>query len=187
MRADARRNYERIVAAAREAFTELGPETAPLDDIARRAHVGAGTLYRHFPSREALMEAVYRDDIERVSNLAYELLETRPPGQALGEWMRAQIAFVLQKRGLATSLKAALDRNGETFASCKTMISEAAAALLKAATEAGAVRTDIEPGDLLRMGHAIGLATEATPEATERLITVVLDGLRPPQGPATGS
>ncbi|GAB2990956.1 TetR/AcrR family transcriptional regulator [Amycolatopsis acidiphila] len=178
MRADARRNYERIISVAREAFAEHGPE-APLDDIARRACVGPGTLYRHFPNREALIEAVYRADIERLSGLARELMETHSPGDALAEWMRSQIDFATRKRGLAATLKAAMDRDSETFALCKVMINDAVRLLVNAAQEAGVIRDDVEPRDLLLMTHGIVVASEATPGAAERLLTVVLDGLRP--------
>lgn len=178
MRADARRNYERIITVAHEAFAEHGPE-APLDDIARRACVGPGTLYRHFPDREALIEAVYRADVEKLSQRAHELLETHSPGDALAEWMRAQIDFVMNKRGLAATLKAAMDRDSETFALCKVMLNEAVGALVDAAQQTGAIRDDIEPRDLLRMGHGIGVASEATPQTAGRLLTVMLDGLRP--------
>jgi AcrR family transcriptional regulator len=180
MRADARRNYERIVAVAREAFAEHGPE-APLDDIARRACVGPGTLYRHFPCREDLIEAVYRADIEQLSRRAHELLETHSPEDALAAWLHEQIDFVLRKRGLATTLKAAMGQNSETFQLCKTMINDAAAALLVPAQAAGTVRADVEPLDVLRLGHAIGVAAETTPESAKRLLNVVLEGLRPHQ------
>ncbi|WP_312871640.1 TetR/AcrR family transcriptional regulator [Amycolatopsis acididurans] len=181
LRADARRNYERILAVAREAFAEDGPDT-PLDDIARRAGVGAGTLYRRFPSREALIEAVYRADIEELSAEAHDLVEKLPPEEALAAWLRAQVAFVTRKRGLATTLKAAIDKDSETFTLCRTLITDAAAAVLKPAQEAGKVRADVEPRDVLRMGHAIGLACEASPDAVERLLAVMLDGLRRPDG-----
>ncbi|HJQ18696.1 MAG TPA: helix-turn-helix domain-containing protein [Gemmatimonadaceae bacterium] len=179
MRADARRNYERILAVAREAFAQHGPE-APLDDIARKAGVGAGTLYRRFPSRDALIEAVYRDDIERLSAKAHEFMETLPPGEALAEWMRAQVAFATEKRGLATTLKAAMDKDSEIFALCKGMLNDVAASLLTAAQEAGAVRDDLEPRDLLKMGHGIATASDTSPETAQRLLNVLLDGLRPP-------
>jgi len=178
MRADARRNYERILSVAREAFAEQGPD-APLDDIARKACVGAGTLYRRFPSREALIEAVYRADIEELSAEAYDLIDKLPPEEALAAWLRAQVAFVTRKRGLAQTLKEAMDKDSETFTLCRTLITDAAAALIKPAQEAGKVRADIEPRDLLRMGHAIGLACETSPDAIDRLLSVMLDGLRP--------
>jgi AcrR family transcriptional regulator len=177
MRADARRNYERIVAVARDVFAEHGAE-APLDDIARRAHVGAGTLYRHFPSRDTLIEAVYRGEIETLCARAYELLDDRSPDDALNEWMREHVSFVLNKRGLAMTLKAALERDSETFALCKTKLRDAAAALLTAAQDVAAVRADVRADDLLRLGHAVGVATERAPEDTERLLSLMLDGLR---------
>jgi AcrR family transcriptional regulator len=178
MRADARRNYERIVATAREVFTEQGPD-APLDEIVRRAGVGAGTLYRHFPHREALIEAVYRGEIEQLSARAYELIEEHSPEDALAEWMREQVHWIVRGRGLAATLKAALDKDSETFAYCKATMRTAAAAVLTAAQDAGKVRTDVGPADLLRLGHGVAVTAEhATPEDSERLLTVVLDGLR---------
>ncbi|MGV9679257.1 TetR/AcrR family transcriptional regulator [Nocardia sp. NPDC003482] len=178
MRADARRNYERIVAVAREAFSEHGPE-APLDDIARRAGVGAGTLYRHFPNREALMEAVYRSAVEGLAQRAYELVETCPPDEALEQWMHAQIDFVWHQRGLALTLKAAIDHGSPTFRLCSSLVGEAAAAVLKPAQEAGVVRSDVEPRDILRLGHGIGASCEsAGREAADRLLAVAMDGLR---------
>lgn len=178
MRADARRNYQRIVATARDAFVEQGPE-APLDDIARRAGVGAGTLYRHFRCREDLIAAVYSQDITRISDLAYRLLDEHGPDEALALWMREQVRFALQKRGLAAALKAAMDADGATFTLCKTVMNEAAAKMLKAAQDAGVVRDDVEPRDLLLLAHGVAVATEAEPSATERLLNVTLDGLKP--------
>ncbi|GHF15478.1 TetR family transcriptional regulator [Amycolatopsis deserti] len=180
MRADARRNYERILSTAREAFLEHGPE-APLDDIARRAGVGAGTLYRHFPTRETLIEAVYRHDIEELSKAAHRLLAEYEPVTALELWIREHVAFVLHKRGLAATLKAAMDRDSETFALCKKLMNDAAAAVLTPAQEAGAVREDVRPRDLLLLGHGICVAAEGSEETADRLLTVMLDGLRPPK------
>ncbi|WP_280313837.1 TetR/AcrR family transcriptional regulator [Nocardia wallacei] len=177
MRADARRNYERIIECAREAFAEHGPQ-APLDDIARRAGVGPGTLYRHFPQRDALIEAVYRSSIERLAAEAHQLVETRSPTEALEQWFRAQVDFVMDKRSLAATLKAAIDRDSETFTLCSRLITDAAAAVLRPTQEAGLVRDDIQPRDLLRLGHGIGVACEASPEAADRLIAVTLAGLR---------
>nr|WP_040750027.1 TetR/AcrR family transcriptional regulator [Nocardia transvalensis] len=176
MRADARRNYERIIECARAAFAEHGPE-APLDDIARRAGVGPGTLYRHFPQRDALIEAVYRSSIETLSARAHELAETRPPAEALEQWFRAQVDFVMDKRSLAATLKAAIDRSSETFTLCSSLIVDAATTVLRPAQEAGLVRDDIQPRDLLRLGHGIGAACETAPDAADRLIAVTLAGL----------
>jgi AcrR family transcriptional regulator len=177
VRADARRNYDRLVDAARAAFTEHGVD-APLDDIARRAGVGAGTLYRHFPTREALIEAVYRVDVDELCGLAYELLQTSPPGDALAAWLRAQVAHVQRKRGLGSALVAVFGQDSELFAWCRQRLWAASGALLTAAREAGAVRGDVEAPDLLRLGHGVAVATEFVPDEAQRLLTVVLDGLR---------
>jgi AcrR family transcriptional regulator len=176
VRADAQRNYDRLVDVAREAFTELGPD-APLDVIARRAGVGAGTLYRHFPSRDALVEAVYRSDVEEVCALAYQLLAERPPADALAAWLRAQVEHVRVKRGLGAALIAAFGEDSELFAWCRQNLRAASGALLSAARDAGAVRADVEPADLLRFGHAIAVSTELAPDSADRLLAVVLDGL----------
>src|SRR5690349_18536812 len=97
MRADALRNYERIIASARQAFAEQGPD-APLEDIARRAGVGIGTLYRHFPNRDVLIEAVYRSSIEELSARAHELLEKLSPAEAFEQWLREQVQWVMANR-----------------------------------------------------------------------------------------
>jgi AcrR family transcriptional regulator len=177
MRADAQRNYARLLAVAKEAFGEHGAD-APLDDIAKRAGVGAGTLYRHFPTREALMAAVYRDDVAELSAQAYELLERMPPEEALAEWMRMQIAYIIRKRGLGATLITLLGKDSELFAWCRDALRGAGSALLQAAQQAGTVRTDVDSTDLLRLGHSIAVATEHSPQDAERLLTVVLDGLR---------
>jgi AcrR family transcriptional regulator len=177
MRADARRNYERLVTTAREVFTEQGPD-APLDDIARRACVGAGTLYRHFPNREALIEAVYRGEIERLSDLAYELLKDRPPEDALAEWIRAQVSWVSSIRGLLAALKGVLDKDSESYAYCKTRLREAAGGLLDAAKADGRIRPDVEAADLLRLGHGLAVAADLAPEAADRMVGIMIDGLK---------
>jgi len=178
MRADARRNYDGIVAVARDAFKEHGPG-APLDDIAKRAGVGAGTLYRHFPTRETLIEAVYRGEIAELSDRALKFTEELPPGEALEAWIREQVAWSAQNRGLATTLKASIEKGSETFVWCMNRMRDAAGAVLRAAQEAGLVRPDVTVVDLLRLGHGVALAVEhATPEETTRLLSVVFNGLR---------
>lgn len=179
MRADARRNYERLLAAARAAFLEHGAD-ASLEDIARRAGVGIGTLYRHFPTRQALQEAVYRDEVESIAAKAYELCETMPPGDALAAWMHAFAGYVAGKRGLIQTLKAVIDRDSELFARCHDEIRAAAARVLGAAQEAGTARADLTVPDLLKLIHALSLATEhAGPDDAERLLSFLLDGVRP--------
>jgi AcrR family transcriptional regulator len=173
MRADARRNYERILACARAAFAEHGPE-APLDDIARRACVGPGTLYRHFPNRDALMAAVYLSSIEALAQRAHELCETRSPLDALEQWLRALVDFVMNERSLAVTLKSTMDPNSYIC----TLMTGAATALLEPAQDAGLVRADLEPRDLIRLGNGIATACEKAPEAAPRLLSVAVSGLR---------
>src|SRR4029079_17158100 len=119
-RADAQRNVERLIVAARDAFAAHGPN-ASLDDIARAAGVGAGTLYRHFPTRLALFEAVYRDSVERLCAEGERLSATEPAGQALVDWLQGFVTVVSQKRGLAAALTDE-GRTSELFAQCHTMI-----------------------------------------------------------------
>lgn len=177
MRADARRNYERLVATARDVFFEHGVD-APLDDIAKRAQVGPGTLYRHFPTRGALVEAVYRGEIEAFADKAHTFAKELPPAEALHAWMREQVRFVLDRGGSAAALKAVIDEDSETFRYCKQLLHEAVATILGPAQAAGAVRADLEPTDVLRLGHGIGsCARHADAAGLERLLSVVLDGL----------
>lgn len=178
MRADARRNYERIVATARAAFFEHGIDV-PLDDIAKGAKVGAGTLYRHFPNRDTLIEAVYRGEIEQLSDSARQLARELPPEEALFAWMRVQVRFVVELSGLASTLKAAIDEDSETFRYCKETLREAVGAVLEPAQQAGVVRADLEPSDLMRLGHGIGTSAKYSDAAgMERLLSVVFNGLR---------
>jgi AcrR family transcriptional regulator len=191
MRADARRNRERLLIAARSAFAETGAD-APLDDIARRAGVGIGTLYRHFPTRLDLQEAVFRDQVEALCDGAGELLSSHDPGAALNLWLRSLTAYVATKRGLSSALMAALGKDSELVSSCSAQMKAAGTELLRRAQEAGAVRRGTDIGDLLRLVHAIVLATEQAPAddgQRDRLLSLVLDGLRvqEPGAPETGS
>lgn len=179
MRADARRNYERIVATAREVFFADGVD-APLDEVVKRAGVGAGTLYRHFPTRAVLIEAVYRQEIEEIADRAYALAKELSPEDALREWFRDMIAFQTERSDLASALKAAIDENSETFRHCKVVLRTAAWALLEPAQAVGVVREDLEAGDLMRLSHGIGAAAKYADEAgRDRMLRVVLDGLKP--------
>jgi AcrR family transcriptional regulator len=180
MRADAQRNLEKLLAAAREAFAAEGPN-APLDDIARAAGVGAGTLYRHFPTRLALLEAVYRDNVERLCAEGAQLALTEPPADALVDWLRAFVGIVSQKRGLAAALSDE-GRGKELFAQCHAMINATGSQLLDNAKAVGAVRDDVVIGDVLKMVGAFAAAGESSPEGSalsERLLTLAMDGLRP--------
>jgi AcrR family transcriptional regulator len=182
-RADARRNIESLLDAARKAIAKDGPE-ASLDDIARDAGVGSGTLYRHFPTRVALLEAVYRDEVARLCGVGDRLLESdAPAGEALSDWLRAYVSFGAMKRGLMGPLTSSLGQDSDLFATCKSMIVTTGGRLVERAQEAGAIRDDIEATDVLRLASVIAHAGELTREGSElseRLLTVAIDGLRKP-------
>lgn len=178
MRADAKRNYDRIVAAAKVLFAAHGADV-PLDDIAKKANVGAGTLYRHFPTREGLIETVYRDEIEQLAQRAFELHEELPPWEAMEAWIGEQVTWIVDRHKLATILKESIDSGSETFQYCQKRLREATGVLAGAAQEAGLLRPDITGIDLLRLGHGAGMAVRnCSPEDGKRVLAVILDGLR---------
>jgi AcrR family transcriptional regulator len=181
LRADAQRNYQRLVSAASAAFAEHGADDASLEEIARRAGVGIGTLYRHFPNRQALLEAVYRDQVDVLSDRARQLSLSADPGTALEEWLRALVSFGRTKRNLTTAMLATLDKDSELLSTCSLIMRGAASALLKRAQEAGVVRADADATDLLRLVHAVSMAVEREPSdrgQADRLLGLVMDGLR---------
>jgi AcrR family transcriptional regulator len=178
MRADARRSRARLIEAATTAFASSGAN-APLDDIARRAGVGIGTLYRHFPTRLDLQAAVYRSQVQTVCATADELMVTVSPDAAFSGWLRAMAAYLATKRGLSRALIEALGKDSELMTSCWAAMRDAADRLLTYAQESGAIRGDVAPHDVLRLVHAIVMATEQAPQDTERLMSLMLDGLRP--------
>jgi AcrR family transcriptional regulator len=177
MRADARRNQERIVAAARDTFAALGAD-APLDEIARRAGVGSGTLYRHFPTRTDLLLAVYSDGVNHLCRKATDLAGSQPPSEALTNWLHALVRFWTTKRGLSIDLIKALEQCPAQLTQNKQAIREAAGELLTTAQRDGGIRPEVEVTDLLKLAHGIALATEQTPDQAERLLSLVLTGLR---------
>jgi AcrR family transcriptional regulator len=183
MRADAQRNAARIVAVAKEVFAEHGID-APLDDIVKKAGIGAGTLYRHFPTRDALIEAIYREEIIALAELGNRLREELPPEQALSTWMHAQLDFIFANKGLARSLKTAMDHSGENFDYCRRAMRATAGELLGPLQESGVVRADIDVVELLRMAHAISIATEEDGVARARtMLDIMLTGLGLPTAP----
>jgi AcrR family transcriptional regulator len=184
-RADARRNYDAVLAAATEAFAAHGVD-ASLEEVARQAGVGIGTLYRHFPTRDALVEAVYRREVERLCDGVDELLAERPPAEALATWMQRFVAYVATKRGMATALKAAAGADSELFAYAHRRIRTAIETLLSAAAESGEIREDIDSTDLLRAMSGICLANDQPgwEEQSARLVSLLMDGLRYGAGPA---
>jgi AcrR family transcriptional regulator len=181
MRADARRNYQALVSAASAAFIEHGADDASLEEIARRAGVGIGTLYRHFPTRQALLEAVYRDQVELICARASELLNSAPPEEALVTWLRALVRFGSTKRSLTSALLATLDKDSELLSSCSAMMRQSADALLTRAQDAGVVRHDAQSVDVLRMVHGISMVAQRTAAdagQADRMIGLIMDGLR---------
>ena len=184
MRADAQRNYARLLEAASGAFAEHGADDVSLEEIARRAGVGIGTLYRHFPTRQALLEAVYTDQVESLSARAAELLRAESPGDALAEWLRAMMKFSSTKRNMTTALLATLGTDSELLSSCAKEIKRAAESLIARAQQAGVVRPDADAKDVIRLVHAVNIATEKAPEPgqADRMLALILDGLRPNPG-----
>ncbi|KOV95958.1 TetR/AcrR family transcriptional regulator [Streptomyces sp. NRRL B-3648] len=182
MRADARRNYERLLKVAAEAFAEHG-ENASLDDIAKRAGVGSGTLYRHFPTRRALLEAAYVDRIEALGVRADELAARLPPGEALMEWLYELAVRTLQVRGMKALLGSAVTDDGGAAALtvCGTVVKGAAGRLVVAAQAEGTLRRDLEPVEVLRLAHGVATAAElagAGEREIRRYLGLLAEGIR---------
>ncbi len=180
LRADARRNHERILAAAGEAFTTYGAD-ASLEEIARQAGVGSATLHRHFTSRQALLSAVFHDRVEGLCTQADELAQQAEPGEALATWLRTLVAYASTTRGLAASLLP--DVRADEFPTdnaCAIMIGDAGQHLLRRAQQAEAVHGDVTFHDLLTLVNAIALAAERGtegPAQAERLLALVISGI----------
>ena len=174
-RADARRNYDKLVAAARALFTEEST-SAPLEEVAERAGVGIGTLYRHFPTRQALLEAVYVDEVEAMARAAGDLSEL-PPWDALSQWLHQYVGFAATKRALNEALLEAAP-DSDVLLSCRTAIVGAGTALIERAQRAGVVRADTNFMDVVRMVGGIAMVPTADPEQKERMLELALDGLR---------
>jgi AcrR family transcriptional regulator len=174
-RADARANHDKLVAAARALFTEKGT-SAPLEEVAARAGVGIGTLYRHFPTRHALLEAVYVDEVEAMARAMTEL-EELPPWDALSQWLHQYVGFAATKRALNEALMET-DPNSDVLLTCRTAIIGAGTALVERAQQAGVVRSDTTFLDIVRMVGAIAMVPTEDPEQKNRLLELALDGLR---------
>ena len=178
LRADARQNYERLIAAASAAIGELGANVS-LEEVAKRAGVGIGTLYRHFPNRQALLEAVYQEHVSVTCAQGRELLATKPPAEALALWLHAVLTYNLNTRGLKEALMAG-EVSPQTSV-CKAQMHAVGGELLARAQEAGAVRRDIEITDLLRLTHSIALMVEPGAEGAaraERVFEMMIAGLK---------
>jgi AcrR family transcriptional regulator len=180
-RADRLRNRERLLEAAKAVFSAGGPD-ASLEAVARRAGVGIGTLYRHFPTREALFEAVYRREVEQLVDLAERLQAEAAPVEALRRWMRSNVEFVATKKGMSAALALAAHGSSELSAYTFDRLTRAVEGLMRRAVEAGEIRADIGPEDVLRA--LVGLCyTHDKPgwqAKVLRLVDVFVDGLRGP-------
>jgi AcrR family transcriptional regulator len=179
MRADARRNRDKLVAAALALFTEKGTDVA-LESVAQQAGVGVGTLYRHFPTRDALVEAVYLNELDRLHAGAGELLASYPPDEALERWLDLFVQYAVTKRGLAGALRSIFESGGNLYAQSRAKIVNALGSLLDAAGAQGTVRSDLDPEDvLLAMGGIWSLPDEPDWDGRARkLLGLVMDGLR---------
>jgi AcrR family transcriptional regulator len=178
-RADALRNREKLLIAAAELFAESGTD-ASLEAIAKKAGVGIGTLYRHFPTREALVEAAYRNEVEQLCAAAEELLRTHPPDEALTNWMERFVSYAATKRGMADALQSVVSSNSHLFADSRAQIVKAIATLLDAAAAAGTIRADADPDDVLRAMGGIWLVPlePGWQDRARRLLQLLMDGLR---------
>jgi AcrR family transcriptional regulator len=175
-RADARRNYEKLLAVARDVFAEDGV-SATLDDIARRAHVGPATLYRHFPTRQHLLEAVYLEELEAISRSAADLADL-PPWDALAQWLREFVSYAATKRALANEMLTSIDKDAEVFQASRAALTAAGGGLIERAQAAGVVRRDANFMDIARLLGGIAGIKGVEPDEVERLLDIVLDGLR---------
>ncbi len=187
-RADALRNRERLVDVAKAAFAEAGPDVS-LDEIARRAGVGIGTLYRHFPTRDAVVEAVYRREVRQLAEAAARLLASTPAGEALHQWMRLFVDYIATKKVMASALGAIVGGLSELYAASGAQITEAMSLLVRRAAESGDIRADVDPDDLLRalVGFTYGNGSPGWQASALRLIDILMDGLRPPRKAASRS
>jgi AcrR family transcriptional regulator len=182
-RADALRNRVRLMETAKAAFADVGVD-ASFDEIARRAGVGIGTLYRHFPTRDAIVEAVYRHEVEQLAGSATRLIETSSPADALHAWMQLFVDYIATKKVIAAALGSIVGGAPDLYASTALKITGAISLLVDRAKAAGDIRTDVDPNDLLRalVGFTYGAASPDWQASALRLIDILMDGLRPPRG-----
>lgn len=179
LRADAQRNYERLVSAARTVLAERGSE-ASMEEIAKRADVGVGTLYRHFPRRIDLVEAVYREDVESLVTLATSAAVDATPWNALVTWLDGFVRYAQAKRVFLTELHEAFEKNPDLAPASREKIRVAAGLVLEHAQQAGDARDDIDATDLMQLIGGMCMSRDASLERNERLLTLVLDGIRTP-------
>jgi AcrR family transcriptional regulator len=176
LRADAQRNRDLLIAAARAAFTERGTD-ASLEDIARRAGVGVGTLYRHFPTRQALVEAVYVEEVEALCRSAADGADS-PSWDALVQWFNRFVEYVATKRALVDEMVATIGQDAKVFRMCHDAIYAAGGPLLERAKRDGAVRPDVQFIDVIRMVGGVTMMKGASSDDVRRILAMALDGLR---------
>jgi len=178
-RADAVRNRERVLAAAKAVFSAGGPE-ASLEAVAKQAGVGIGTLYRHFPTRQDLFETVYRREVQQLVELAEELKSAPAPVDALRSWLRSNVEFVATKKGMSAALALTVHGSSDLAAFTFDRLTSAVGALLDRAIAAGEIRSDISPEDLLRalVGMCYMHDQPGWQKSVMRLLDVFVDGLR---------
>jgi AcrR family transcriptional regulator len=187
-RADAQRNRERILEIAKGAFSRSGADIS-LDEIARQSGVGPGTLYRHFPTRDALLEAVYRTEVERLAAAEKEFSRTMSPSAALRAWMLLFVDYIATKQIIVAALNTVVGGPSKLFESSRAQIHGAIHALVDRAIKSGDIRPDLDPFDLLRA--LVGVSNVASvpdwPESARRLVDILLAGSRPTQSTTTKS
>jgi AcrR family transcriptional regulator len=178
-RADACRNRDRLLDVAADAFANCGIE-ASLEKIAKSAGVGIGTLYRHFPTRDALVEAVYRHNVDLLVDGAEELSATLPPDEALAQWMLRFVHYVASKKGLANYLKSVVSADSDLFVSSQARVQQTIGELVDAAAAAGAIRPGVQGMDLLRALSGVCLMADQPGGADQgaKVASLLMDGLR---------
>jgi AcrR family transcriptional regulator len=178
LRADAQRNREKILTTAARVFAEEGLD-AHFERIAKEAGVGSGTLYRNFPSREALIEAAYRNEVAKLCDAAPGLLRQLPPRQALRAWMGRFLDYSTAKLGMADALRAVIASGGDPYGNSRELMLEAISGLRRAGVQAGAIRPDLDSPDVLVMliGIALAAGKPEQREQAERLLDLALAGM----------
>jgi AcrR family transcriptional regulator len=179
MRADAKRNDERLVTAARKVFAQEGGG-ASMEAIAKEAGVGVGTLYRHFPKRIDVVEAVYREDVDELTAVAESVIGTMEPWPALVAWLEAFVRYAMGKKRFLNELHEAFEKNPELRVASRERIVGALDMVLTPAQQAGVVRTDVDAPDLMQLLGSMCMSATLTPDQSERLLLMIQDGLRPP-------
>jgi AcrR family transcriptional regulator len=180
LRADARRNHDLLVEAARKIFADQGGG-ASMEAIAKQAGVGVGTLYRHFPKRIDVVEAVYRDDVDVLVGVAQSDAVASDRWAALEAWLRAYVSYARSKRTFLNELHEAFEKNPDLKSASRDRIWAACDAVLTRAQEAGVARGDIDGGDLMQLVSPMCMNSTLTEDQSKRLLSMVLDGLRPPR------